>query len=423
MDTGASSHLMDNTGMLTSFINSSIYPSVFVGNDHSIPVTITRHSFLLTYSKPLQLNHILVTPHIIKNLIYVRKLTRDNDLSVEFDAYGFLEPSFQTPVVLLSFSSTTWHRRLGHPGENVLHRLESHKSKLSALCHACQLALLQRIIALLHNKFAMTDLGSLNYFLGIFAQRSVSGMFLSQSKFADEILERAHMQNCNPCRTPVCLYMHDPRESPFAALKRILRYVRCTLDYGLQLHVLSNAQLTAYTDVEWVGCRVTRRSTFGYCVFLDDNLLSWSAKRQVTLSRSSAEVEYRAILVYCDNVSAVYMSVNPVQHQRTKHIEIDIYFVRDYVAFGQVRVLHVPSRFQYADIFTNGLPSALFLEFRSSLSLLPILMLNWLVALLPNGPLPGIAYFSVITFYRGLPSGRLLCRALVMKLNIVVLLM
>ncbi|GKE36447.1 ribonuclease H-like domain-containing protein, partial [Tanacetum coccineum] len=75
-----------------------------------------------------------------------------------------------------------------------------------------------------------------------------------------------------------------------------------------------------------------------------------------------------AMLVYCDNVSAVYLSCNPVQHQRTKHIEIDIHFVRDLVAAGQVRVLHVSSRYQFADIFTKGLSSSLFEEFRSSLS-------------------------------------------------------
>ncbi|GKD73874.1 ribonuclease H-like domain-containing protein [Tanacetum coccineum] len=110
------------------------------------------------------------------------------------------------------------------------------------------------------------------------------------------------------------------------------------------------------------------RSTSGYCVLLGDNLLSWSAKRQHTLSRSSVEAEYRDVanvvaktawlrnllrelhtlllsvtLVYCDNVSAIYMTANPVQHQRTKHIEIDIHFVRDMVVRGQVRVLHVPS--------------------------------------------------------------------------------
>ncbi|GKA43870.1 ribonuclease H-like domain-containing protein, partial [Tanacetum coccineum] len=76
-------------------------------------------------------------------------------------------------------------------------------------------------------------------------------------------------------------------------------------------------------------------------------------------------------LVYCDNVNAVYMSANPVQHQRTKHIEIDIHFVRDMVKAGHVQILHVPSRFQYADIFTKGLPSALFKDFRSSLSVRP----------------------------------------------------
>ncbi|GJU16395.1 ribonuclease H-like domain-containing protein [Tanacetum coccineum] len=197
---------------------------------------------------------------------------------------------------------------------------------------------LQRIISLLHGEFAMTDLGSLNYFLGVSAQRTASGMFLSQSKFAVEILERANMQKCNPCKTPVdtesklgpdgepvsdptlyrslagalqyltftrpdlsyavqhvFLYMHDPCDPHFTALKRILRYVRGTIDHGLQLHVSSTAQLTAYTDADWAGCPVTRRSTSGYCVFLGDNLLSWSAKRHVTFSRSSAEGEYRGV--------------------------------------------------------------------------------------------------------------------------------
>ncbi|GJV79471.1 ribonuclease H-like domain-containing protein [Tanacetum coccineum] len=296
--------------------------------------------------------------------------------------------------------------------------------------------LLQQIISSLHREFSMTDLGALNYFLGVSVTRDSSGMFLSQRKYAMEILERAHMVGCNPSRTPVdtesklgdsgtpvadptlyrslagslqyltftrpdityavqqvCLYMHDPREPHFSALKRILRYVQGTLDYGLQLFSSTTDSLVAYSDADWAGCPTTRRSTSGYCVFLGNNLLSWSSKRHLTLSRSSAEAEYRGVanvvaetcwvrnllrelhtplssatIVYCDNVSAVYLSSNPVQHQRTKHIEIDIHFVRDLVATGQVRVLHVPSRFQYADIFTKGLPSALFDEFRDSLS-------------------------------------------------------
>nr|GEZ11371.1 ribonuclease H-like domain-containing protein [Tanacetum cinerariifolium] len=169
IDTGASCHLADNTGILSSFSNSSIYPSVFVGNGQSIPITYIGHSFLHTSDKPLQLNHILVTPHIIKNLISVHKFTRDNDVSVEFDAYDFYvkdyqtgrllfrcdstgdlypvtqKPLFQTLVFLLSFNFTTWHKLLIHPGEDVLRRLElsnlisRNKSKLSALYHACQL--------------------------------------------------------------------------------------------------------------------------------------------------------------------------------------------------------------------------------------------------------------------------------------------
>ncbi|XP_071704314.1 uncharacterized mitochondrial protein AtMg00810-like [Rutidosis leptorrhynchoides] len=290
----------------------------------------------------------------------------------------------------------------------------------------------------------MTDLGPLNYFLGISATRNSQGMFLSQRKYALDILDRADMSNCKSCRTPVdtqskhgpngppvsdptlyrslagalqyltftrpdityavhqlCLFMHDPREPHFNARKRVLRYVRGTVDNGLQIFPSSTSKLIAYSDADWGGCLDTRRSTSGYCVFLGDNLLFWSSKRQATVSRSSTEAEYRAVanavaetcwirnllrelhsplshvtLVYCDNVSAVYLSNNLVQHQRTKHIEIGIHFVRDKVATGDIYVLHVPTTSQYADIFTKGLPTQLFTDFKSSLnvrSLPPVL--------------------------------------------------
>nr|GEY02400.1 ribonuclease H-like domain-containing protein [Tanacetum cinerariifolium] len=198
--------------------------------------------------------------------------------------------------------------------------------------------LLQQIIASLHREFSMTDLGALNYFLGISVTRGSSGMFLSQRKYAMYILEHAYIVGCNPSRThvdtesklgdggtlvvnptlywslagslqyltftrpdityavqQVCLYMHDPQEPHFSALKRILRYVQGTSDYGLQLFSSTTDSLITYSDVDWAGCPTTRRSTSGYCVFLGHNLLSWSSKRQPTLSRSSAEDEYRSV--------------------------------------------------------------------------------------------------------------------------------
>ncbi|KAE8664877.1 UDP-N-acetylglucosamine 1-carboxyvinyltransferase 2-like [Hibiscus syriacus] len=269
------------------------------------------------------------------------------------------------------------------------------------------------IMAHLNSEFAMKDLGFLNYFLGISVTRHKGGLFLSQQKYAEDIIDRAGMHSFKPIQTPfdtkpkvsatsgaryadpaqyrslagalqyltftrpdisyaiqqICLYMHDPRDEHMNALKRIIRYIQGTLHLGLHISPSSITDLVSYTDADWGGCPDTRRSTSGYCVFLGDNLISWSSKRQPTLSRSSVEAEYRGVanvvsesywlrnlllelncpickatMVYCDNVSAIYLSGNPIQHQRTKHIEMDINFVREKVARGEVRVCHVPSR-------------------------------------------------------------------------------
>ncbi|GJT37660.1 ribonuclease H-like domain-containing protein [Tanacetum coccineum] len=231
-------------------------------------------------------------------------------------------------------------------------------------------ALLQRIIYSLHKEFDMTNLGDLNYFLGISVTRDARGMLLSQNNYAMELLERANMSNCNATRTlvdiesklgydwvsisdstlyrshacglqyltftrldisyavqQICLHMHDPREPYLATLKR--------------------------------GCLVTRRSTSGYCMFLGDNLLSWSTKRQVTLSRSSTKAEYREVA----NVVAEIAWIRNLL--RELHTPL---FTATLVYCDNVRVLHVPSRYQYADNFTKGLPTTLFEEFHTSLS-------------------------------------------------------
>ncbi|GKA21333.1 ribonuclease H-like domain-containing protein [Tanacetum coccineum] len=223
-------------------------------------------------------------------------------------------------------------------------------------------SLLQQIIDSLHNEFDMTDLGAHNYFLGISANCNSTGLFLSQRKYSLQLLERAHMVHCNPSRTPIDIESKLGQKA----------FLQGTVDISLYLYISDTTSL--------VGTL----------------MLVGQLNVQHTLSRSSVEAEYRVVanvvaettwlrnllrelhsplsiatLVYYDNVSAVYMSVNPVEHQRTKHIEIDIHFVRDMVTARQVRVLHVLSRYQYADIFTKGLPLALFDEFRSSLSVHP----------------------------------------------------
>ncbi|GJY40656.1 ribonuclease H-like domain-containing protein [Tanacetum coccineum] len=166
MDTGASSHLNNSVTSLSENFNTCMYPSISVGDGHSIPVTNTGHSILPTPFKSLHLNNVLITPHIVKNLIYVRQFVRDNNCTIEFDAFGFSVKDFMTRRVLLRCDSTgdlypvtapspiphvflvsqhTWHQRLGHPGREVLRHLVSNnfiscnKEKPLVLCHACQL--------------------------------------------------------------------------------------------------------------------------------------------------------------------------------------------------------------------------------------------------------------------------------------------
>ncbi|GJZ50702.1 ribonuclease H-like domain-containing protein [Tanacetum coccineum] len=156
--------------------------------------------------------------------------------------------------------------------------------------------------------------------------------------------------------------MHVPREPHLNAIKRVLRYLQGTTDLGLQLFWSTTSQLIAYSDADWASCSATRQSTFGYCVFLADNILMWSSKCQDTLSRSSGEAEYRRVANAIVETSWIRNLLCEL------HTLLSIATMVD-LAAGHVRVLHVPSRFQYADIFTKRLPYPLFADFRSSLSI------------------------------------------------------
>ena len=188
--------------------------------------------------------------------------------------------------------------------------------------------------------------------------------------------------------------MHAPLVGQFKIVKRILRYVAGTLDYGMRILCQSSLQLYAFSDADWAGCPLTRRSTTGLCIFLGGNCISWSAKKQTTVARSSAEAEYRSMasataeltwlsfilrdidlhlsqppILFCDNMSALYMTINPVFHNRSKHIELDYHFIREKVALGKLITQFVSSDELLADIFTKPLASNVFNCFRVKLGL------------------------------------------------------
>lgn len=185
-------------------------------------------------------------------------------------------------------------------------------------------------------------------------------------------------------------FQQRPTDDHFQAVKRILNYVKGMLDYGLTFNK-SATELLGYSEADWARCLDTRRSTYGYSIFLGDNLVSWCAKKPPTVARSSCESEYRAMantaseimwlihllnelhvpllqpLVFlCDNRSALFLSQNPISHKRAKHIDID-HYVRELVEQGRLKTQFVPSSLQLADVFTKSLPSPAFELLRSKL--------------------------------------------------------
>ncbi|GKD59505.1 retrovirus-related pol polyprotein from transposon RE1 [Tanacetum coccineum] len=287
----------------------------------------------------------------------------------------------------------------------------------------------------LNREFAIKDLGDLSYFLGLEVSYTDDGLFLSQAKYAKDILTRADLLDSKPVATPLAAnelflsdgpsfsdptlyrslvgalqyltitrpdlsyavnqasqFLHAPTTAHFRSVKRILRYVKGTLAFGLTFRRPHSISILGYSDADWARCIETRRSTYGYSIFLGGNLVSWSAKKQPTVSRSSCESEYRAMAntaaeivwithllqelhalppdrptLLCDNKSALFMSQNPISHKRAKHIDLDYHFIRELVASGKLYTKFIPTKLQVADIFTKSLPRPQFEHFRSML--------------------------------------------------------
>ncbi|KAA0051109.1 Cysteine-rich RLK (receptor-like protein kinase) 8 [Cucumis melo var. makuwa] len=242
------------------------------------------------------------------------------------------------------------------------------------------------------DEFEIKDLGKLKYFLGMEVARSKEGISMSQRKYILDMLTETGMLGCHPADTSiefncklgnsddqvpvdkeqyqhlvgkliylshtcpdisfvvsvVSQFMLAPYEKHMEVVNRILRYLKNTPGKGLMFRKTNRKTIEAYTDSNWTGSVIDRKSTSGYCTFVWDNLVTWRSKKQSVVARSSAEAEYRAISLgiceeiwlqkvlsnlhhecetslkfFCDNKAAISIANNSVQHDRTKHVEID----------------------------------------------------------------------------------------------------
>ncbi|XP_016652444.1 PREDICTED: uncharacterized mitochondrial protein AtMg00810-like [Prunus mume] len=269
--------------------------------------------------------------------------------------------------------------------------------------------LVTSIIHALGEVFELKDLGKLCYFLGLEVHYQPRGMiFINQHKYAKDLIKKASMDTCRPCSTPskphhqvlrdegiplsdpthfrslvgalqyltftrpdiafavntVYQYMHSPTNVHFGLVKRILRYLQFGVTFSPRTMVLYG-----YCDADWAGDPNTCRSTTSYVVFLGSNPISWSSKKQASVSRSSMEVEYRALahcaakiswirqvlcdlhmlipeapLLHSDNLSTLALSANPIFHSRIKHLDVDFHFIRERVQNKDLLVQYVPGQ-------------------------------------------------------------------------------
>ncbi|XP_019153624.1 PREDICTED: uncharacterized protein LOC109150172 [Ipomoea nil] len=196
------------------------------------------------------------------------------------------------------------------------------------------------------NQFKIRDLGELGFFLGIETIKCDDGILLSQQKYMNDILKRVGMAECKALSTPIsvsksiplsadlyddhtqyrslagalqyltithqdlsfevnqlCQHMHAPTISHWGHLKRVLRYVKGTVNFGLRIRKSVSKELHAFSDSEWAGCPGDHKSTSGFAVFLGSNLVSWVCKKQRTVARSSTEAKYKALANVCAEVT------------------------------------------------------------------------------------------------------------------------
>ncbi|WVZ89811.1 hypothetical protein U9M48_036170, partial [Paspalum notatum var. saurae] len=143
-------------------------------------------------------------------------------------------------------------------------------------------------------------------------------------------------------------FQESPRESHRTAVKRILRYIKFTLEFGLSYSAVSSLSLLGFSDSNHAGCRIDRKSTSGTCQFLGTSLVSWSSHKQSSVATSTCEADltYGKVPILCDSSNAISVAKNPALHSRTKHIDVRYHFLSDNYEKGIIDIVKVASENQ-----------------------------------------------------------------------------
>ncbi|GJU37865.1 retrovirus-related pol polyprotein from transposon TNT 1-94 [Tanacetum coccineum] len=291
---------------------------------------------------------------------------------------------------------------------------------------------------LMKDKFQMSSMGELTFFLGLQVQQRKKGIFISQDKYVHEILRKFNYSDVKSASTPtdlekplvkdgdaddvdehlyrsmigslmyltasrpdimfaVCAcarFQVSPKTSHLLAVKRIFRYLKGKPSLGLWYSKDSPLELVAYTDSDYAGATLDRKSTTGGCQFLGNRLISWQCKKQTVVATSTTEAEYVAAasccgqvlwiqnqlldygynfmntVIYIDNTSTICIIENPVQHSKTKHIEIRHHFIRDCNAKKLIQMAKIDTQLNVADLLTKGFDAGRFQYLVSSIGML-----------------------------------------------------
>lgn len=309
-------------------------------------------------------------------------------------------------------------------------------------------SIIERFKGSMRSEFEMTDLGTLNYFLGLEFQYSSQGIVLHQRRYVQEVLRRFNMENCKEVATPIetnaklsldeegisvdgtlykqivgslrficnsrpdisygvgliSRFMSNPKASHLVAAKRVLRYLKGTQNYGILFprgRSSSETEIEAFSDSDWSGDTVERKSTSGYFFRIMKAPISWSSKKQNVVALSSCEAEYIAasqaacqvlwleamleelkieykkpVKLNVDNKSSISLTKNPIGHGRSKHIETKFHFIRDQVSKGKIEVVYCQTEKQAADVLTKALKTDRFIELRKMLGVVALELVN-----------------------------------------------